>query len=213
MHFRKAVIVALGFFTKGIIIGFSIAAPVGPIGILCIRRTLAYGRASGFVSGLGAASADAMYAAVAGFGLTAISHFLISNQLWLRLCGGIFLLYLGARIFLANPAITSADHRHEGLIEAYLSTVVLTLANPMTILSYTAVFAGLGVGAIGHGLASALQIVLGTFVGSSLWWLMLSIGVGFVSNSLDHQTLKWVNRGAGVIILTFAVLIMANVKP
>ncbi|MEN6356325.1 MAG: LysE family transporter [Armatimonadota bacterium] len=203
---------ALGFFAKGIIIGFSIAAPVGPIGILCIRRTLAYGRASGFVSGLGAASADAMYAAVAGFGLTAISHFLISNGLWLRLFGGVFLLCLGIKIFLTKPALMSADHRHEGLIEAYLSTVVLTLANPMTILSYTAVFAGLGVGAIGHGLTSAVEIVSGTFVGSSLWWLTLSIGVGFVSNSLDRHMLKWVNRGAGVIILAFAVLIMANVR-
>ncbi|MEN6612714.1 MAG: LysE family transporter [Armatimonadota bacterium] len=202
----------MGFLAKGVIIGFSIAAPVGPIGILCIRRTLAYGRASGFVSGLGAASADAMYAAVAGFGLTAVSHFLISNNLWLRLLGGAFMFYLGIKMILAKPELASADHKHEGLIEAYLSTVVLTLANPMTIVSYTAVFAGLGIGAVGHGIASAAEIVSGTLVGSSLWWLTLSIGVGFISNSLDSHKLKWINRGAGMIILAFAVLIMADVK-
>jgi threonine/homoserine/homoserine lactone efflux protein len=165
------------------------------------------------VSGLGAASADAMYAAVAGFGLTIISHFLISNGLWLRLFGGLFLLYLGIRIFFAKPTLTYGDHRNDSLIEAYFSTFVVTLTNPMTIISYTAVFAGLGVGAVGHGFASAVQIVSGTFVGSSLWWLTLSIGVGFISNNLNHKKLRWINHGAGIIILIFAALIMANVKP
>lgn len=202
----------LGFFAKGVVIGFSIAAPVGPIGILCIRRTLCNGRASGVISGLGAATADAFYAAVAGFGLTAVSHFLISSQSWLRLFGGIFLLFLGIRIFFAKPGPMDPDHRHNGLIAAYLSTFILTLANPMTILSYTAIFAGLGVGALGHGVIPAVKVVSGTFVGSSLWWLTLGIGVGYIKDYVDHGQLKWINRIAGVIIIIFSALIMSGIK-
>ena len=204
---------ASGFFIKGVIIGFSIAAPVGPIGILCIRRTLADGRASGFVSGLGAATADAMYAAVAGFGLAAVSHFLVSNQFWLRIGGGVFLIYLAIRIFFSKPSPSTQSHPHHGLISAYASTVVLTLSNPMTILSYTAIFAGLGLGASAHSLLSAAQLVSGTFLGSSLWWLLLSMGIGYLRGGLDSNGLTWINRGAGAVIAMFAILIMLGVKP
>jgi threonine/homoserine/homoserine lactone efflux protein len=133
------------FLLGGIILGFSIAAPVGPIGVLCIRRTLAEGRASGLVSGLGAATADAIYGCVAGFGLTFISSFLVNQQRWLHLVGGAFLCYLGIRTFLARPADQAALAQGSGLIGAYGSTFLLTLTNPMTILSFTAVFAALGV--------------------------------------------------------------------
>ncbi len=203
---------AFGFFVKGVIIGFSIAAPVGPIGILCIHRTLTYGRITGFVSGLGAATADAFYAAVAAFGLAAISRFLIADQYWLRLFGGAFLLFLGIKIFLAKPGQMDPNHRHSGLGSAYLSTFILTLTNPITIVSYTAIFAGLGVGAFGHGMNSAVKVVSGTFIGSSIWWLTLSFGVGFIANALDERGLRWINRAAGAVIVLLAILIMSEIR-
>src|SRR5688572_27162990 len=134
------------FFLRGVVIGCSIAAPVGPIGVLCIRRTLADGRRYGFASGLGAATADAVYGCVAGFGLTAVSDLLVSQQTWLRLIGGLFLCYLGAKSFFARPAASLAAPKGGALAGAYVSTMLLTLTNPMTILSFAAVFAGLGLG-------------------------------------------------------------------
>ena len=113
------------FFLKGLIVGLSIAAPVGPIGILCIRRTLAHGRAAGFVSGLGAATADAMYGAAAGFGLTVVSSVLVGGQRWLRLVGGLFLLYLGIRTWRTagrGGALSIASDTSRGLLGAYAST-------------------------------------------------------------------------------------------
>src|SRR3990172_2905035 len=123
---------------KGVLLGFSIAAPVGSIGVLCIRRTLADGRAAGFVSGLGAATADALYGAVAAFGLAFVTNALIGQQLWLRLGGGAFLCYLGAKTFLSAPAERPAEARGGGLLAAYASTLALTLTNPTTILSFVA---------------------------------------------------------------------------
>ena len=132
------------FFLKGLLIGFSIAAPVGPIGLLCIQRTIANGRTSGLVTGLGAATADGLYGVVAAFGLTAISSFPVGQQFWFRLVGGIFLLYLGTKAFLSKPAGKAATSSQGSLFSAYGSTVFLTITNPMTILSFAAVFAGLG---------------------------------------------------------------------
>jgi len=111
--------VDISFLLKGLIIGFSIAAPVGPIGVLCIRRTLTGGRASGLVSGLGAASADAIYGCIAGFGLAFISNFMISQQAWLRLIGGLFLCYFGLKTLLTKPAEQAALAEGNGLIGSY----------------------------------------------------------------------------------------------
>jgi threonine/homoserine/homoserine lactone efflux protein len=137
------------FFLKGLLLGFSIAAPVGPIGLLCIQRTIANGRRSGLVTGLGAATADGLYGAVAAFGLTTISGFLVGQQIWLRLIGGLFLLYLGSRTFLSKSAERAASSIHKNLFRDYASTVFLTITNPMTILSFAAVFAGLGLASTG----------------------------------------------------------------
>ncbi len=164
----------VGLFAKGMILGFSIAAPVGPIGVLCIRRTLADGRLTGFLSGLGAATADATYGAVAAFGLTAISSLLVHQQTPLRIVGGAFLAYLGVRTILAHPASQAAKtrERHQ-LLRSYLSTVGLTLTNPTTIFSFVAIFAGLGwAGTRQAGYASAALLVLGVFCGSAFWWLI-----------------------------------------
>jgi threonine/homoserine/homoserine lactone efflux protein len=202
----------IAFLLRGLIVGFSIAAPVGPIGVLCIRRTLAEGRASGLVSGLGAATADAIYGCIAGFGLTFISSILISQQGWLRLIGGGFLCYLGLKTFLAKPAEQAASAGGNGLVGAYGSTFLLTLTNPMTILSFAAVFAGLGVASASGNYVSAGALVLGVFMGSALWWLILSGSVGMFRTRFNPHGLRWVNRISGVIITGFGLLALLSLR-
>jgi threonine/homoserine/homoserine lactone efflux protein len=196
---------------RGLAIGFGIAAPVGPIGILCIRRTLADGRAVGFASGLGAATADAMYGAVAAFGLTLVSSALVDRRRWLQAVGGLFLCYLGARTWMAPPAAASGPvGQSRGLAAAWASTFALTLTNPTTIISFAAVFAGLGLGGRVGDYGAAALMVLGVFLGSALWWLLLSTGVGLMRSALTPGRLRWVNRGAGAIIAAFGVAALAG---
>jgi threonine/homoserine/homoserine lactone efflux protein len=202
----------ISFLIRGFVIGFSIAAPVGPIGVLCMRRTLAEGRASGLVSGLGAATADAIYGSIAGFGLTFISNFLVSQHMWLRLIGGVFLCYLGIRTILAKPADQAALAKGNGLLGAYASTFLLTLTNPMTILSFAAIFAGLGLGGTSGNYRSAGVLVLGVFLGSGLWWLVLSGGVGLLRAKLNPHGLQWINRISGVTIAGFGALALLSVR-
>ncbi len=187
------------------ILGFSIAAPVGPIGVLCIRRTLAEGRLTGFLSGLGAATADATYGAVAAFGLTAVSNLLTHQQTPLRIVGGAFLAYLGVRTILAHPASQAAKTRERRrLLGSYLSTVGLTLTNPTTIFSFVAIFAGLGwAGTRQAGYGSAALLVLGVFCGSAFWWLILSTGVSLVRSRFNSRVMQWVNWISGSVILAF----------
>jgi threonine/homoserine/homoserine lactone efflux protein len=198
------------FVLRGLLLGLSIAAPVGPIGVLCIRRTLSAGRGMGLASGLGAATADATYGAVAAFGLTVVSSFLLSQQMWLRLLGGAFLCYLGVRTFLAAPATEAARAGSGGLAGAYVSTFFLTITNPLTILSFAAIFAGLGLGATGADAGAALGLVLGVFLGSALWWVVLSGAVSLLRARFDLLTMRWVNRGSGLLILGFGVLSLGS---
>jgi threonine/homoserine/homoserine lactone efflux protein len=200
----------IGFFLRGLVIGFSIAAPVGPIGVLCIRRTITEGRASGLISGLGAATADALYGCVAGFGLTVISNLLIRQQHWIRLIGGVFLCYLGLKIFFAAPAKQEVSVKGGGLASAYASTFILTLTNPLTILSFAAIFAGLGIGSAQADYLSAGVLVLGVFMGSALWWLILSSGISLFGGRLNTRGLRWVNRVSGLIILGFGVIALLS---
>jgi threonine/homoserine/homoserine lactone efflux protein len=195
-----------GLFVRGLIIGFSIAAPVGPIGILCIRRTLTDGRAAGFLSGLGAATADALYGCVAGFGLTVISGFLVDQRFWIQLIGGIFLLTLGVKTLRSVPAERAAAASGTGLTASYASTLLLTLTNPMTILSFAGIFAALGVADTGGDLSAAALLVLGVFLGSAAWWLLLSGGVGLLREKLSGGVLGWTNRLSGVILLAFGIV-------
>lgn len=192
-------------------IGFSIAAPVGPIGVLCIRRTLAEGWANGLVSGLGAASADAIYGSIAGFGLAFISNFLVSQQVWLRLVGGVFLCYLGLKTLLARPAEQASTGKGKGLLAAYASTFFLTLTNPITIISFAAIFAGLGLAAARGNYGSAGVLVLGVFLGSAAWWLLLSSGVGILRARFNPDLLRWVNRISGAIIIAFGIIALLSV--
>jgi threonine/homoserine/homoserine lactone efflux protein len=187
---------------QGLILGFSIAAPVGPIGILCIRRTLADGRLTGFLSGLGAATADMLYGAIAAFGLTAIMNLLLGFQFWLRAVGGLFLLYLGLRTFLAKPASESAPSGGQGLLSAYFSTFLLTVTNPMTILSFIGIFSAI---LPADGASSPLALVLGVFLGSAFWWMALSGLVSLARERFTPAWMLWVNRVSGAIIVGFAV--------
>jgi threonine/homoserine/homoserine lactone efflux protein len=202
----------ISFALRGLLLGLSIAAPVGPIGLLCIRRTLAEGRASGLVTGLGAATADTFYGAVAAFGLTAISSFLLGQRLWVHLIGGAFLFYLGLRILLAAPPEKSAVVTRSGLGGAYASTVLLTLSNPLTILSFAAAFAAFGVaGARGSYVAAGL-ITLGVGCGSALWWLILSGVVNALRRRISSSALLWINRASGALIVSFAVVSLAGIR-
>jgi threonine/homoserine/homoserine lactone efflux protein len=198
-------------FLRGLAIGFGIAAPVGPIGILCIRRTLADGRAVGFAAGLGAATADALYGAVAAFGLTLVSSALIGQRVWLQAVGGVFLCYLGVRTWMAAPATAaSATRRGPGLVIAWGTTFALTVTNPTTILSFAAIFAGLGLGGGAGGYGSASIMVLGVFLGSAFWWLLLSTAVGFLRSSITPAHLRWVNRGAAAVITIFGLVSLVS---
>ena len=221
------------FLLKGLAIGFAIAAPVGPIGVLCIRRTFAEGRVAGLATGLGAATADALYGAVAGFGLTALSSFLLGYQGALRLVGGVFLCALGLKTFLSRPAAAGARMPGKGLAQAYATTVMLTLTNPATILSFIAVFAGAGLGQQGAGTVDALAIVTGVFAGSAAWWLLLStfvdrwrqrhpefaalapnaVGGAVVTGvtlGVASKTLTRINQVSGVLLFGFGLVALAG---
>lgn len=191
---------------KGLVLGFSVAAPVGPIGLLCIQRTLMHGRLAGFLSGLGATTADALYGAVAAFGFTLLTDFLISQQRWLQLAGGLFLCYLGMKTLLAKPADREATAQGKGLWGMYLSTLFLTVTNPLTILSFAAMFAGLGVAASANSAGSAVQMVAGVFLGSALWWSLLSVGGGFLKKKISPAILRGVNILSGVLIVSLGIL-------
>lgn len=195
------------FWFKGMLIGFAIAAPVGPIGLLCIQRTLTRGRWSGVLSGLGAASADAVYGCIAGFGLAWLADLLLAWRMELRLVGGLFLLYLGWRTWLAPPAAEQARVRptRAGLLGDYLSTLGLTLANPVTILAFLGIFAGLGLAGGTGGFATAGVLVLGVFAGSLLWWLLLAGGVGLLRGRLSPGVMRWINRASGLLIAGFGL--------
>jgi threonine/homoserine/homoserine lactone efflux protein len=192
-------------FLKGVTIGFSIAAPVGPIGLLCIRRSLSDGTLAGLLTGLGAATADAAYGCVAGFGLTALSNFLVNQRFWLGLFGGLFLCYLAWRIINSKPPQSFEPHR-SGLLAAFGSTFLLTLSNPMTILSFAAVFAGFGLGSRAQAdYAAAWRLVAGVFTGSALWWLLLSGGIGLVRQRVGHTVFRGINWISGAVILAFGL--------
>ncbi len=192
------------FLIRGFVIGLSIAAPVGPIGILCIRRTLVNGPLAGLMSGLGAATADAIYGAIAGYGVTFISAVLIGQGTGLRWVGGIFLIGLGIHTLRSRPAELSASALPTyGLLAAYGSTLVLTLTNPTTILSFAAVFAGLGLASAAGDVGAATTLVVGVFLGSALWWLLLSASIGLVRSRFSSSRLRWVNRISGIVLIIF----------
>jgi threonine/homoserine/homoserine lactone efflux protein len=190
------------FLLKGIAVGIVIAVPVGPVGVLCVRRTIFQGKLAGFVSGLGAATADAIFGFIAAFGLTFVSDWLIGYQQWLRIAGGCYLLYVGGHALLAKPQIrTKLDPDAESLFRDYFSTFALTLTNPITILAFLGIFSAVGLTGNEATFGRAAVLVLGVWLGSLLWWLALSFGLGlFFLRSLGPRHLVWINRSSGVIL-------------
>ncbi len=211
--------VAVALFAKGLAVGFAVAAPVGPVGVLCVRRTLSEGRLVGLASGLGAAVADAAYGGIAAFGVAAVSDFLLDHLDALRLIGGIFLCLLGYRSFHAPPAVAppeDADARMSGRVPrrlarsgtlggAFATIFLLTLTNPLTILSFAAIFAGLGLGSMGGDPLMAGLLVLGVFLGSALWWLGLAVGVGAFRRAIGETVMRRINRASGLLIGAFGL--------
>ena len=200
-----------GLLMQGIVLGFSIAAPVGPIGVLCIRRTLQNGFKYGLASGLGAASADAVYGMIAAAGLTLAADFLAKQQIWLGILGGAFLLFLGVRTFLSPPPEADGqDLETNKLGGDYLSTFLLTLSNPITIFSFAAMFGGLNAGS-GDGVRiGAFVLVLGVFSGSALWWLGLSTSVNYFRKKFSVGVMQWVNHLAGAVIVGFGLVMLGR---
>ncbi|BBO71978.1 lysine transporter LysE [Desulfosarcina alkanivorans] len=198
----------LSFFFKGLIFGFSIAAPVGPIGILCIRRSLSDGWLAGLLTGLGAATADACYGCVAGFGLAGISGFLVDQQVWLQLFGGLFLCWLGLRIFLSDADGPAAENISGNAAMGYLSALFLTLTNPMTILAFAAVFAGMGLGSVRAAHSAVGCLVAGVFAGSMAWWVILSSTSSLFSRRMNATAMRWINRFSGVVLVGFGAIVV-----
>ena len=193
----------LSFLPRGLVLGFTIAAAVGPISLLTIRRTLAHGRTYGLASGLGVALADGTYAAIAAFGLTAITSVLVGGRTFLGLVGGAFLVVLAIRTITSRPSEVAVVASRPGLVGAFGSIFGLTMTNPMTILSFAGLFAGLGL--TGTGGADAALLVLGVFLGSTTWWVILTWVVAVLRSRVTIRGLTWVNRISGTAILVFGV--------
>jgi threonine/homoserine/homoserine lactone efflux protein len=196
------------FFIKGLIIGFLIAAPVGPIGILCIRRTLTHGRLHGLISGLGAASADTIYGFIAAFSLTFISDFLVTHQTLFRIIGAAFICTLGIRTFFSRADSRPASSAGGGFTSDFVSTFVLTLMNPITMFAFTAVFAGFGVTHSTHTLEGLL--IAGVFAGAAAWWFLLTTFAGLFHRKISPENLRWITKIAGIAIIGFGVFIFLD---
>lgn len=205
---------ALSFFVRGLVIGLSIAAVVGPMSVLCMQRTLSRGFPFGLISGLGVATADAIYGSIAAFGVTAVAALLVSVQVWVRLIGGGFLIYLGITSLRRKSVEQAAPAAKVvvGYSGAYVSTLLLTLTNPLTILSFAAIFAGLGV-AGGHSAVGALAVVAGVFSGSALWWCILTGSISLMRARLSARWILWINRISGAVIAIFGVVAIVSVLP
>ncbi len=195
---------------KGVGIGFAVAAPVGPIGLLCIRTTLERGRIAGFCAGLGAAVADTFFGLVGVLGLTAVRDLIDHQRFWLELGGGVFLVAFGIHLALKRPVPqTAGGEIPTSLWADFVKTLLLTLANPSTIISFMAVFAGVpGTARVPLGLVPVL--VIGVFAGSAGWWLALSGVVSMIRHMISDRTMIWMNRLAGGVLVVFGVYTLVN---
>jgi threonine/homoserine/homoserine lactone efflux protein len=192
-----------GLFVQGMIIGLALAVPVGPISLVCIHRTVANGRLHGIFSGLGVATADSFYAAVAFLGLTAISGLIIGHQTLFRLLAGIALILIGIRVFQSVPAAVREDDGQEPFLRDYLSLVAIAAANPMTIIFFITILPGFAVVAQGTTLIAAVPFVAGIFFGSALWWIILCSSLGSVRSRLSTGNLQRINQVSGILIACF----------
>ncbi|PKL69549.1 MAG: lysine transporter LysE [Methanomicrobiales archaeon HGW-Methanomicrobiales-1] len=192
-------------FIQGMIIGLTLAVPVGPIALMCIQRAVTDGRFHGIVSGIGVATADSFYAGVTFFGLTAISGLIIAHQFSLRLAAGVVLILVGIRIILIIPAPLTVKTEHETYVKDYLSMVAIAIANPLTLIFFVAILPGFGVVFYENSLLSASEFVGGVFFGSTLWWIILCGSIGSVRSRISAEKLRFINRISGVMIVCFGV--------
>lgn len=197
------------FIIKGFGIGFLVAAPVGPIGILCIKRSLTKGRRSGLITGMGAATADTLYGCIAAFGMTAVSNLLLTYKDIFQSIGIFFLLYLGIKSFFkeSNETTIAIDRDNE-LFKDYISTFFLTVTSPTTILSFIAIFAGIGI--LPKDIFTVFSLVSGVFLGSSFWWLFLSFIASKVGNKIGNKQLTLINKISGIVLILFSTFFFYN---
>lgn len=197
-----------GLLLRAVALGFTIAAAVGPISLLTIRRTVAHGQAYGLASGFGVALADSTYAAIAAFGLTAITSVLVGARVALGILGGAAVVYLAVRTLRSRPQVAAATDERPGLRAAFASIYALTMTNPMTILSFAALFGALGVTA--GAVSEAALVTVGVFIGSALWWLVLTSAVAWLRSRVTLGILTWVNRVSGLALLGFGIAAIAG---
>ena len=196
----------LDLFARMFLIGVVVAAPVGAMGVLCIQRVLAHGWSAGLATGAGIATADGFYAALAAFGVSAISQWMVDAQAPLRIVGGLLLLWLGWRALRTPPAHEAAKAVDSPrMVSLYGSAVGLTLTNPVTIVAFAAIFASAGLVAQ-PGTGTALVATLGVIAGSLAWWLALTTGVWSVRRMVSDRAMLWVNRVSGVVLAAFGLL-------
>lgn len=199
-------------FLKGLVVGLFMCAPVGPVGLLCVRRTLTHGTAWGLISVLGAATADGMYCSIAGFGLTAVSQFLEKGEVWLKVAGGIIIIFVGINIFRARPSSNPMTNHVKGLLGAYSSAFLLMLANPFPIVVFAAMFTALGFAGWKGNYLQTATLVTGVFTGSALWAPILVASVRRFRPNIKAQRLGLVNRISGsLIIIGGAILILITI--
>jgi len=196
-------------FIKGLLVGFLIAAPVGPVNVMCVRRTIMHGRLVGLVSGMGAATADTIFGAIAAFGLSFVYELMMTERLWLGLGGGALLVVMGIRTLFAEPPQATDTEDPPNLLGDFTSTLFLTLTNPVTIVSFLAAFTAVGVAAE-PGEPIGLDdwvLLLGVFLGASTWWLFITEAVALFHGRIPLAMLRWTNRIAGMVILAFALAV------
>lgn len=195
---------------KGFLAGVTIAAPLGPVNLICIHRTLIRGGKNGFVSGMGAAAADTIYGIIAGFGITLISGFLANHEQFLRGIGGVIIIMFGMRVFSKSIKRRIIQDEDTSLFKEFTSTFLLTLTNPLTIAAFLAIFAGLGLATVDVDYLQATILVLGIFAGASFWWSILVGGVDRYRERFTDDALKKINHTAGVVISLFGIFLFIS---
>lgn len=200
---------------SGVFMGLIAAVPIGPVNLICIRRTFDYGPLNGFVSGLGAALGDGIFAAIMGFGLTWIAHLIEGYASIIELVGGILMVWMGIRAFFAPPVtrqvVASADGEGTNLLRAMISTFALTITNPVTLLSFGVMFAGLG-GLADHAgdFRDPGFVVAGVVAGSTAWWLALTTVIGLFHAKIDEGTRRWINRICGILVASCGLAVLVH---
>ena|SRR2546428_155083 len=198
---------------EGMIIGFIVAVPVGPLGLLCINRALSLGPLLGLFSGLGVASADALAAGIAALGISLVSTFLSDHQIFIRFVGGLFLCYLGFKIYRTTPSRQPPPANVNGHFGAYATTFLLTFSNPVTIVSFLAIYAGWGVESLsGHYFAAAI-LALGVLIGSALWWIALFVGLTVFRHKFSLEVVGLIHRVSGALIAGFGFIVLLSLSP